>query len=275
MADFMGSLKNQLSELAKQNADTLKAVQGELSEQMDEQQGRESVRQKQLQEQLSGFQDIQERLTQSIDSVLAVQQQQNTELLSGLRGVIERFELLSVSHQSATSSMQTASSELKAGSNQLALLSSNLKAAIDTFGQQLSDALEHADEVTKHNSASAEVFKEVVTNLQRAGEQITHASGTLNEASGKAENGLTAVDKHFNMLLESLQTHLSQVQQQVAELLSDYSDRVKDQTVSRLNTWNEHTNNYISSMTDAVRTLSSVVDEIDGKVTHAKQGATV
>lgn len=275
MADFMGSLKTQLSALAEQNASTLKTVQGELSGQMDGQQGRELARQKQLQDQLMGFQSAQERVTQSIDNVLAVQQQQNTELLSGLRAVIDRFEQLSGSHQSATAAMQMASSELKAGSNQLGLLSSNLKAAIDTFGQQLSDALEHADEVTKHNAASAEVFKEVVAHLQRAGEQIMHASGTLNEASGKAENGLTAVDKHFNALSQSLQTHLVQVQQQVADLLTSYSDRVKDQTVARLNTWNEHTNNYISSMTDAVRTLSSVVDEIDGKVSQRNEGASV
>lgn len=275
MADFMGSLKTQLSVLAEQNASTLKTVQGELSGQMEQQQGRELARQKQLQEQLSGFQSAQERVTQSIDNVLAVQQQQNTELLTGLRAVIDRFEQLSGSHQSATSAMQTVSAELKAGSNQLGLLSTNLKAAIETLGKQLLDAVEAADDVTKSNATTSEVFTQVLGSLQQAGEHITTASGTLNEAAGKAESGFIAVDKHFNTLAQSLQSHLTEVQQQVADLLSNYSDRVKDQTVARLNTWNEQTNNYISSMSDAVRTLSSVVDEIDGKVSRRSEGASV
>lgn len=275
LANFMGSMKAQLAELAEQNASTLKNVQGELSGQVEAQQNRDAVRQKQLQDQLSVFQAAQERVTQGIDNILAVQQQQNTELLSGLRAVIDRFEALSGSHQNATSAMQMVSSELKAGSNQLGLLSSNLKAAIDTFGQQLSAALEHADEVTKNNAASAEMFKDVVAGLNRAGDQITQASSTLNEASGKAENGLTAVDKHFNALSQSLQTHLTEVQRQVADLLTSYSDRVKDQTVARLNVWNEHTAAYIGAMTNAVSALNSVVDEIDGKVSRRHEGTAV
>lgn len=275
MADFMGSLKTQLSVLAEQNASTLKTVQGELSGQMEQQQGRELARQKQLQEQLSGFQSAQERVTQSIDNVLAVQQQQNTELLTGLRAVIDRFEQLSGSHQSATSAMQTVSAELKAGSNQLGLLSTNLKAAIETLGKQLLDAVEAADDVTKSNATTSEVFTQVLGSLQQAGEHITTASGTLNEAAGKAESGFIAVDKHFNTLAQSLQSHLTEVQQQVADLLSNYSDRVKDQTVARLSIWNEQTNNYISAMTNAVQTLSSVVDEIDGKVTPRSVGSSV
>jgi hypothetical protein len=273
--EFMSSMKAQLALVAEQNASTLKTVQGELSGQMEQQQGRELARQKQLQEQLSGFQSAQERVTQSIDNVLAVQQQQNTELLTGLWAVIDRFEQLSGSHQSATSAMQTVSAELKAGSNQLGLLSTNLKAAIETLGEQLLDAVEAADDVTKRNATTSEVFTQVLGSLQQAGEHITTASGTLNEAAGKAESGFIAVDKHFNTLAQSLQSHLTEVQQQVADLLSNYSDRVKDQTVARLNTWNEHTNNYISSMTDAVRTLSGVVDEIDGKVSRRSEGASV
>ncbi|MGL5250169.1 MAG: anti-phage ZorAB system protein ZorA, partial [Enterovibrio sp.] len=275
MADFMESMKLQISALAEQNAVTLKTVQAGLSEQMGEQQERDLARQELLQEQILNLHNEQERVTQGIEDVLEFQKQQNSELLSGLRSVIEQFEALSASHQSATASMKVVSSELNAGSNQLGLLSANLKAAIDTFGKQLSDSLAHAGDVTKHNAESARVFKEVVTNLQGAGEQITYASSALNQAAGKAENGLSAVEKHFDSLLTSLETHLEQVQKEVAYLLSDYSERVKDQTVSRLNTWNEQTNSYISSMTDAVRTLSSVVDEIDGKVISRKQGVAV
>ena len=171
--------------------------------------------------------------------------------------------------------MQTVSAELKASANQLGLLSSNLKAATTTLGEQLLDAVGVADDVTKSNEEVAEAFSKVLAAIQQAGEHMSSVSGTLNDAAGKAEHGLTAVETHFNSLAKTLQQHLTEVQQQVAGLLSDYGDRVKDQTVTRLNTWNEHTNHYISAMTDAVKTLSSVVDEIDGKVSQRREGAAV
>ena len=59
---------------------------------------------------------------------------------------------------------------------------------------------------------------------------------------------------------------MQQLQRQVAELLNEYAKRVQDQTVTRLNTWNEQTNAYIGAMTGAVQALNDVVDEIDGKV---------
>lgn len=275
MGEFSANLRGQLSGLAEQNSEMLKAVQSELSGQIEEQQGREIARQKILHDQIKGFQSTQERVTESIESVLSDQKEQSVELLSGLRTVVDRFEQLSISHQNATSAMQAASTELKAGSNQLGMLSANLKSAIDSFGQQLTAALDKADSVTQVNSELSTRFKELVGDLRGAGEEVTRASNTFNEAASKAESGLTSVDRHFNSLAESLREHLAEVQQQVSKLLSDYAERVQSQTVARLNTWNEQTNSYISSMTDAVRTLSSVVDEIDGKVSTSGAGGNL
>lgn len=275
LAEFMGSLKFQLATLAEQNASTLKTVQGELSAQIDAQQSLDMARQYQLNQQLSDFQISQERVTEGIDNVLALQQTQNAELLAGLRSVVERFEQLSTSHQTATSAMQNVSSELKAGSNQLGLLSSNLKTAIDVFAGQLESSLDSAKHVTQQNAATSEVFKQVLNALQLAGERINTTAGVLNDAAGRAENGFIAVDRHFTSLVESLKTHLAEVQQQVAALLSDYSERVKDQTVARLNTWNEQTAIYIGAMTSAVSTLNTVVDEIDSKISARPQGSNV
>lgn len=272
LSDFMSGLKAQLVELTDQNAATLKAVQGELSGQIEAQQGREIARQKILNEQLKGFQTSQEHITESIAGVLSMQKEQNSELLASLHWFIDRFAQLSEGHQQAALAMQTTSTELKAGSNQLGLLSTNLKAVIDEFGEQLSSALIHADNVTKSNAETSILFKEVVADLQHAGEQITNASVSLNEAALKAESGFTSVDRHFNALAESLQKHLSEVQQQVADLLSDYGERVKDQTTVRLNTWNEQTATYIGAMTSAVSTLNTVVDEIDGKLASRAVG---
>jgi DNA anti-recombination protein RmuC len=275
VGDFMNGLKTQLASLADQNASTLKTVQGELSSQIEQQQHREVTRQKVLHDQLNSFQSAQTRVTEGIESVLAMQKDQNTELLFGLRAVIDSFEELSTSHQQAASAMDNASSQINAGSNQLGILSSNLKTAVDNFGQQLSKALEHADNVTKVNAESAELFRQVLIGLGDAGNVITSASNTLNDAATKAERGLTAVDQHFNSLGESLKEHLENIQQQLAKLLNDYSEQVQSQTSHRFETWNEETSKYTASMTDAIRALGGVVDDIEGKFTKKESSNSV
>jgi uncharacterized protein YukE len=88
----------------------------------------------------------------------------------------------------------------------------------------------------------------------------------MNSAAEKADSGLSSVSRHFDQLAVSLNSHIQNLESQIANLLNDYSERVQSQTGDRLNQWNEETNNYISAMTDAVRTLSDVVDEMEGKL---------
>lgn len=272
MNDFLGNFKSQLQVLAEQNASTLKNVQGDLSNQIEAQQGREIARQKILHDQLKNFQAAQDKVTESIDNVVTAQKDQNAELVGRLHAVVDRFEVLSKSHETATHAMQSASSDMKASSNQLGLLSANLKLAIDTFGNQLTSTLDGIKLVTDSNSRVANQFDRVVADLAKAGEVMVVASNTLRDAADKADSGMSAVGKHFDSLGLSLRSHVEALESQVAELLKEYAERVQSQTINRLNTWNEQTNNYISSMTDAVRTLSSVVDEMDGKVSSGNRG---
>lgn len=273
LENFMAGVKSQLDLVAEQNAETLKVLQTELSEQMEQQQGREIARQKVLHGQLKTFQDDQEKVSQSIDGLLEAQRSQNAELINGMTLLAERFQQLANSHQQATSAMQGAATELQGGSVQLGMLSSNIKAAVDTLGQQLTSVMDQVQSASKDTSETANLFNSVVNELKGAGSQISEASAQFSQASARAEGSFVAVNQHFDTLSNSLREHIAAVENQVAQLLTEYSERVQSQTVTRLNTWNEQTNNYISSMTDAVRTLSGVVDEIDDKVSRRRRGS--
>lgn len=275
MGKFISDVSSQMQQLADQNASTMKGVQADLAQQVEDQQGREITRQKTLHDQLQGFQGAQEKIAESIDGVLETQQQQNVELISGLSNLVDRFGSLSISHEKATQAMQVASTDMKGTSNQLGILSSNLKSASDTFSSQLVNAVEHADGITQQNKATVELFGQLTEELNLSRDRLNETAQTMGDAAEKAESGLVAVDRHFDSLAKSLREHVESLESQVANLLSDYSERVQSQTVTRLNTWNEQTNTYIGSMTDAVRALNDVVDEIDGKVRTRREGRAV
>jgi len=274
MSRFMTDVSSQMQQLAEQNASTMKTVQNELSQQLEGQQEHEFARQQLLQEQIKGFHGSQEKLSAGIEGVLDTQKQQGDELLAGFGTLVDRLEKLSTSHESATQSMQMASADLKATSLQLGVLSTNLKSASDKFASQLTDAVEHASTITQQNKHTAEMFVALSSELDTTRQRLDETAQTMGRASERAEAGLTAVDKHFDSLGKSLRDHVEGLETQVAGLLNDYSERVQSQTVARLNTWNEQTSTYIASMTDAVRALNDVVDEIDSKVNSRRDGNT-
>jgi len=64
----------------------------------------------------------------------------------------------------------------------------------------------------------------------------------------------------------SLNKHIESMQQQTTDLLTEYANRVNEQTIDRMNTWNEQTSEYISQMTSAVQVLNGIVDDIETKL---------
>ena len=106
----------------------------------------------------------------------------------------------------------------------------------------------------------------MVDKINDINQLLNSTATTLEDAAEKAGDGLTSVNSHFDSLTKSLSKHVSELEEQISDLLSDYSERVQSQTSDRMNVWNEQTNSYIGAMTDAVRVINDVVDEIDSKV---------
>ena len=54
----------------------------------------------------------------------------------------------------------------------------------------------------------------------------------------------------------------------MTSMLTDYAEQVNSQTENTLTNWAEHTTNYAQEMTTTVNALSSIVDEIEVKLSN-------
>ncbi len=264
--DFLGKLDSQFETMVTKNESTLQVIQSAISEQIDAQQGREIARQNIINDQLKGVQTTQSNLTQSIESVLETQKKNSDEMLTQMQGLAKQFEGLSVSHAQAADAMKSVATDMKGSANQLGLLSVNLKETVDFIGEDLENLVAQVSALSDQNKALTDKFTTVSSELVEASSLIENASSTFNQAARQAESGLKAVDTHFDSLGRSLKTHIEELQKQISRLLSEYTDKVQAQTNLRMNEWNSQTSEYTSLMTDAIRTLSSVVDEMESKI---------
>ena len=266
MDGFVTELRTQIADIANQNKTIMHDVSTALTLQIDSQREQDLARHETLDGQMTRFQGAQSDISKGIGSVLQTQQQQNTALFEGLEQLINRMSELTQGQQDATQGMQQVSTEMKASSNQLGLLSANVKSAADTMSEKLYETVESTALVSDQNRESVSILQGLADHIRAINEQLANTASSMNSAAEKADSGLSSVSQHFDQLAVSLNSHIQNLESQIANLLNDYSERVQSQTGDRLNQWNEETNNYISAMTDAVRTLSDVVDEMEGKL---------
>ena len=277
MDGFVSDLRVQLQEISSQNKSIMQDVSSALTAQIDSQREQDSARNKSqreqdlarnetLDEQLTKFQGSQAEISKSIETVIQTQQQQNVALFDGLEQLLKSMSELTQGQQLVTQGMQQASSDMKASSNQLGLLSLNVKSAADAMSEKLYEAVETTALVSSQNTESVNILQALTDRINTINESLGAAAVTMNSAAEKADTGLSSVGHHFTQLAASLNSHIKELEAQIAQLLNDYSTRVQDQTGHRMNAWNEHTNAYVASMTNAVQVLNGVVDEIDGKL---------
>ena len=266
MNGFITRLDAQMKEMAEQNASTMTEVQTTLLQQMNEQQDREVARQSVLNNQIKSFQGAQEQLAGGLGEMMATQKAQHLELNEDLGKLVSRFGELSSAHAQATAAMQGSAQEMKSTSVQMTLMSSNIKEASERLSENVAASVKVLDDLSLRSGSTAETYSALIQQMEAVTGRIDATAGAMNEAATKADRGMTVVGDHFDQLGRALKAHVEQLESQVAQLLSEYAERVNGQTTARLDAWNRETNAYIGSMTDAVRAISDVVDEIDGKV---------
>lgn len=266
MEGFIDEIRSQTKEISDQNKTIMQEVSESLTHQIEGQRDQDLARQKTLDGQLTRFQDSQSGIAESIDAVLNAQKQQNDSLFEGLNNLLTKMSALTEGQKEVVEGMENASTDMKSSSNQLGLLSANVQSAAEALSETLAEAAENNVSVAAQNRESSEIVQGMVDKINDINQLLNSTATTLEDAAEKAGDGLSSVNIHFDNLTKSLSKHVNELEEQISDLLSDYSERVQSQTSDRMNVWNEQTNSYIGAMTDAVRVINDVVDEIDSKV---------
>lgn len=273
MEKFIEIIGTQVLSLSEKSAQTMATVEAGLNEQIKHQRKDDEERQGFFKNQIDSFHDAQREITGSLENIITQQKDQNDENNKALTKLLIRFSELANSNRDASTEMHRAAEDLKSSSTQLGELSSSLSMAINNLGEEINRSVDSSAAATELAGQLARNLQQLINDLYEVGEKLQTSAQAIETGASHASKSLENVKENFTYLAKSLDDSVMTLSQKIAELLDDYSDRVKNQTVQRMATWNEQTNQYISSMTDAVRALNDVVDEIDGKVSSANHRA--
>lgn len=266
------NVNKNIEESTTSNLSVIDSVQQSFSHQLDQQDERLGVQHKNLSKLVEAQNLQQENLMQSVANLLSNQRKDSQITQSGLVQLLEKFNMVSDSQKIVNEQLKSTSTELKGATTQLGILSLNLKTAAESLGDQVTSAINGITSVSKQTEDQIIQLDGLVEHTDRINNGVSELVAGLSAASDKAEISFTAVGQHFENLMTSLRKHVEGLESNIADLLNGYGEQVERQTTDRMKTWNDQTRDYTSSMTDAINTLNSVVDEMDSKLS-VKQGS--
>lgn len=140
----------------------------------------------------------------------------------------------------------------------LSTLVGRLESSTIHLGESLGQAAETTYQVATQN---AEIGKHVEASLseqQRVGRSFVEAATTLDQS-------VAAVQNHIGALTNGLERQIERLEQRLQDVLTAYGDQVQTQVQDRMKVWNEETVSVLTHLTETIRAVSALVDDIETK----------
>lgn len=169
--------------------------------------------------------------------------------------------------------LDTASTAVENSSRALASSSSTLDNTASTFsttGRDLNASLvataESNARVAGTQSEVATAFASYAADFQKMNDASEETINQVTRTSDEAAATFKALRDSQRTFLHDLKSRVEELNDGMAEWLTEYGERVKYQTSDRMDEWDKQTREFASHMMATSQALAGVVDEISTKV---------
>lgn len=181
----------------------------------------------------------------------------------------------------ATESMQQSAKELKSASDNMQVFGSHIRDAGNNLSGAVKQAVDSTKDLAQQNQLSSDRIEQLRVKLLEDTSKFDSIAQTLDRTIINADSTFTALKESQSEFLQqqkssltelsgNIRNHVNELNTQMTSLLEGYAEQANSQTSKHLTVWSQSVNDYAANMNSAVNALSSVVDEIQGKVSYAR-----
>jgi len=258
--------EKQLQEMAAKSNQVIETIGAQVTSQIEKEKELHDQQYQALADNLTGFKQTQDDLIERIQSLISLQYDESELIRQGLSELLERFRVVAETNTAAGREMVESTKQMHGVANQLGLLASALRQTTEKLSNDIGKAAELTANLAEENHMVSQDMRESLEGYQQLTKTMDEVATKLRGATESAERGFAVVHDHLEEFKKAMTNHVAELDEHIQKLLVNYSDQVQSQTIERLNIWNAQTNDYISLMTNAVRALNNVVDEIESKM---------
>ncbi|WP_334014878.1 anti-phage ZorAB system protein ZorA [Alteromonas sp. S167] len=275
--ELVSTIKSQVNELvenSRRQGETLSTfVETQLSgltKSFDEREQRssqlESERNAQIAQQTQAISTLSNEILQSVEKSVAEQVATVKQLIAQGQTLQNSINSTVDASAQATQAMRESSTELRVSADNMRVLSSHVNDAGNKLSGAIKEAVESTADLANQNQMSAQrmesLREELMRDVSRFSELTTQLKGLI-ESAGSTFSELKATQKEF---IGDLKGEVDQLSSNMTQMLEDYAIQANGQTADHLKIWSQSVTDYSTQMNNAVKALSSVVDEMQVKL---------
>ena len=236
---------------------SLATFTGELESKANEWSTTESRREEAFQANMALLTKHQRKTTEEVDGVLSTNLESSQQLANQNLQVSGALEALS-------QKLEQTSQNLQVVSERFGSLGTDITGATQHLAVAQTDSATAVESAATSNRQVTDSITALVTQVHEIRRVMQNVGETLQESAAVASTAFSSLTSSQSEFLEGMEHHLGSFGEMVNNMLVDYSERVNGQTIERLNTWNKQTQEFLSSMVDAVSTINDVASEMEG-----------
>ena len=266
--------KNELVENSRKQGETLSTfVETQLSgltKSFDEREQRssqlETERNAKIEQQTQAISTLSNEILQSVEKSVAEQVATVKQLIAQGQTLQNSINSSVDASAQATQAMRESSTELRVSADNMRVLSSHVNDAGNKLSGAIKEAVESTADLANQNQMSAQrmesLREELMKDVSRFSELTTQLNGLI-ESAGSTFSELKTTQKEF---IGDLKGEVEQLSGNMTQMLDDYATRANGQTAEHLKIWSQSVTDYSVQMNNAIKALSSVVDEMQVKL---------
>ncbi|NWH06733.1 anti-phage ZorAB system protein ZorA [Desulfobacter latus] len=247
---------------AKTNTELAEGFQDQLASQKKRDEKRDEVFRVQAEE----LQATSQNLMSQLNSMLEAQKGVSKTIINQCNTLMRDMERVTLANKEAAGSMSYATQDLKNVGKDFKDVSTTMESVGRVLNGTISKAIEKAEKLTELNQTTTTQVGGLTESITQIKSGITEVTDKLVAITDQADKSFDKMKKHQEAFQTALAAQIKDLETDIIRIISDYGQRVNNQTIERLREWNTQTSQYTSTMTDAISSLSTVVDEIEAKM---------
>lgn len=276
-AELVTKIKEQVDELVdnsrKQSETLSNYVESQLSgltKSFDERDQRstmlETARNERIEKQTDTISKLSDEILRSVEKSVADQVTTVKQLITQGQTLQNSINSSVDASAQATQAMRESSTEMRISADSMKVLSSHVNEAGNKLSGAIKDAVESTADLASQNQLSAQRMEKMREELTKDVSRFSELTAQLNsliESTSSTFSELKTTQKEF---IGDLKEEVDGLSRNMTRMLEEYAEQANGQTAEHLKIWSSSVTAYSAQMNNAVKSLSSVVDEMQVKL---------
>lgn len=276
-AELVTKIKEQVDELVdnsrKQSVTLSNYVESQLSgltKSFDERDQRstelETARNERIEKQTDTISKLSDEILRSVEKSVADQVTTVKQLITQGQTLQNSINSSVDASAQATQAMRESSTEMRMSADSMKVLSSHVNDAGNKLSGAIKDAVESTADLAKQNQLSAQRMEKMREELIRDVARFSELTTQLNSLIESTSSTFTELKTYQKEFIGDLKEEVDGLSRNMTRMLEEYAEQANGQTAEHLKIWSSSVTAYSAQMNNAVKSLSSVVDEMQVKL---------